>query len=114
MSDTIARVRKSRDASPLDRLCRMLQNMSRRWPNTYLVATVGGFGVRSADGRYLHIVCNGHWSDADLRDFLALFATWLVADPSGLRDSGTRLAGALQQVAEELQQSSGQQKQPIR
>jgi hypothetical protein len=97
MSDTSAQERKSRDASQLDRLLRMLRSMSRRFPRTRLLTTVDGFGASLADGRSLHIVCNGHWSDADLRDFLALFATWLVTDPRRLRVAGIPLDGALQQ-----------------
>jgi hypothetical protein len=91
--DTSALGRKSSGATPLKKLARMLQSMSRRWPKAYLVGTTGGFGVRLGDGTYLHIVTSGDWTSEDMRDFLALFATWLVADPEGLRRADTPLDG---------------------
>lgn len=93
MSDTSAQVRKSSGSSPLDKLSRMLRSMSRRWPNTSLLSTTEGFGVRRIDGSFLHIVYSGQWTDADMRDFLALFATWLVADPERLRPLSQTLDG---------------------
>ena len=101
MNDTTEQVRKSRGSTPLVKLSRMLQSISRRFPRAYLIGTQDAFGVRLEDGTSLHIVCNGRWSDADLRDFLALFATWLVADPDRLREPGIPLAGVSHQVAEE-------------
>jgi hypothetical protein len=82
-------------SSPLGKLSRMLRSMSRRFPQTSLLVTTEGFGVRRIDGSYLHIVYSGHWTDADTRDFLALFATWLVADPAKLRPLGLPLDGVL-------------------
>lgn len=93
MNDTSEQERKSNGATPLRKLARMLQSMSRKYPRAFLVGTVGGFGVRLGDGRYLHIVSNGEWTAEDMRDFLALFATWLVADPEGLRRADTPLGG---------------------
>jgi len=95
MSDTLRQARKSDGATPLKRLVRMLQSTSRNFPKAYLVGTMGGFGVRLGDGRYLHIVSSGEWTNEDMRDFLVLFATWLVADPDGLRRADTPLGGAL-------------------
>ena len=86
---------KSTAASPLKKLVRMLRSMSQRHPTVFLVGTTGGFGARLGDGRYLHIVSNGEWTNEELRDWLALFATWLVADPDGLRRADIRLGGAL-------------------
>lgn len=71
----------------------MLRSTSRRFPKAYLVGTTGGFGVRLGDGTYLHIVSSGAWTNEDMRDFLVLFATWLVADPEGLRRADTPLDG---------------------
>lgn len=108
MSDTIEPVRKSRDASTLAKLCRMLRSMSRRFPKVYLQTTLDGFGVRLADGSYLRIVYSGKWTDEDIRDFLALFATWLVADPDRLHNTGIPLDGVSATVSARLQQSSTQ------
>jgi hypothetical protein len=95
MSDTSEQEPKSSGASPLVKLSRMLRSMSRRWPQTSLLVTAEGFGVRRIDGSYLHIVSSGHWTDEDMRDSLALFATWLVADPAHIRPRGELLDGVL-------------------
>lgn len=106
-SDTSVSVRKSPDVSPLGRLCRTLQSMLRRYPNPYLQTTTDGFGVRLGDGRYLRIVYSGLWTDEDLRDFLALFVTWLAADPAALHNVGIPLDGVLQRVRVLQPQSPG-------
>jgi hypothetical protein len=93
MTDTAKQEPKLTAASPLGKLVRMLRSMSRKYPKAYLVGTTGGFGVRLGDGRYLHIVSNGEWTSEDMRDFLALFVVWLVADPEGLRRADTPLDG---------------------
>lgn len=95
MKDTSELGRKSSVSSPLAKLSRMLRSMSRRWPNTSLLTTMEGFGVRRTDGSYLHIVYSGRWTDEDMRDFLALFVTWLVADPDKLRPPLAHLDGVL-------------------
>ncbi len=92
-SDIFERERKSSAPDPLVKLSRMLASISRRYPHTRLTSTVGDFGVSLGDNRSLHVRCSGQWSDAELRDWLALFATWLVADPAGLRERGIRLDG---------------------
>jgi hypothetical protein len=93
MNGTNEQERKSRESSQREKLLRMLASMSRRFPRTFLIGTRDGFGVRLDDGRYLQVVYSGHWSDADLRDFLVLFATWLVADPTEIRSAGIPLGG---------------------
>lgn len=93
--DTSELAPKSNGATPLKKLVRMLQSTSRKYPKAYLVGTAGGFGVRLGDGSYLHVVSNGVWTPEDMRDFLALFATWLVADPNGLLRADTLLDGRL-------------------
>jgi hypothetical protein len=93
MSDTSVQAHKLIGASPLAKLARMLRSMSRRWPKTSLIRTTGGFGVRLADGRSLRIRTNGEWTNEDIRDCLVLFATWLVADPAGLRLADIPLDG---------------------
>lgn len=101
MNDTTEPGLKSPGSTPLVKLSRMLRSMSRRFPRSYLIGTQDAFGVRLEDGTSLHIVCNGRWSDSDLRDFLALFVIWLVADPDRLRAPGIPLAGVSRQVTEE-------------
>jgi len=93
MTDTSEQGPRSSVSPALAKLVRMLRNMSRKWPRTYLVGTMGGFGVRLGDGRYLHIVSSGEWTNEDMRDCLALFVTWLVADPEGLRRADIPLDG---------------------
>lgn len=93
MSDTTAQEPRSSGATPLGKLSRMLRSMSRRFPRTHLLVTWEGFGVRLEDGSYLHVVRSGRWTPEDLRDFLALFATWLVADPERLLVNSVPLAG---------------------
>lgn len=95
MSVTSELERKFSASSPLVKLSRMLRSMSRKWPNTSLLSTTEGFGVRRIDGSYLHIVYSGHWTDEDMRDCLALFATWLVADPARIRPRTATLDGVL-------------------
>lgn len=89
------------DAIQLKKLSRMLRSMSRRWPNTRLLVTLGDFGVQLDDGRYLHIVRSGNWTAADMRDLLVLFATWLVVEPEKLMRDGELLSGV--SVAESAQ-----------
>lgn len=100
MNDTSAPERKSRGANPLAALSRMLRSTSRNYPNTFLVSTTEGFGVRLADGRSLHVVCNGHWTDQDTRDFLVLFVHFLSADPARIRPRTARLDGVSAEVIE--------------
>jgi hypothetical protein len=107
MNDTAAQERKSPDVSPRGRLLRTLASMSRRFPRTFLQTTADGFGVQLADGAFLRIVYSGRWTDGDLRDFLALFATWLVADPQRLRNGGIPLDGLLLRDRAESLQSNG-------
>lgn len=107
MSGTSELVRRSSASSPLAKLSRMLQSMSRKWPRTSLIVTTDGFGASRIDGSSLHIVRNGQWTDADMRDLLALFATWLVADPDRLRPTRIPLDGVLLTDRLESAQSNG-------
>ena len=107
MSATSERGRKSSGSSPLGKLSRMLASMSRRWPQTSLLVTWEGFGVRRIDGSYLHVVSSGRWTNEDMRDCLALFATWLVADPDKLRPAATLLDGVSLTGLRESARSNG-------
>lgn len=78
---TSAQEPKSSDVTPRAKLARMLRSTSQRFPESRLLLMRDGFGAWLGEGRYLKVRCSGEWSAADLRDFLALFATWLVADP---------------------------------
>jgi hypothetical protein len=104
MSDTNGLVRKSNGATPLVKLARMLQSMSRRFPRTCLIGTRDDFGVLLDDDRSLRIVCNGRWTDEDIRDWLALFATWLVADAATIRSGGIPLDGVSRRVRQASEQ----------
>lgn len=104
MNDTTEPVHKSNGADPVAKLSRMLRSMSRRFPRTFLLTTWEGFGVRLDDGRYLHIVRSGKWTPEDMRDFLALFATWLVADPDRVLGGEQPLAGVSATVLEQSRQ----------
>ncbi len=100
MDDTSALVLKSSGADPLVKLSRMLRNTLRRWTRARLVTTLDGFGVSLDAHTYVKVSVSGPLTDADLRDLLVLFATWLVADPSRLRNDGTPLAGFIARVKE--------------
>lgn len=112
MYDTILQEPTSSASNQLGKLSRMLRSMSRKWPQTSLLVTAEGFGVRRIDGSYLHIVCSGQWTDADMRDFLVLFATWLVADPSKLRPRAETLDGVSLTALRESAPSSGRRNFP--
>lgn len=79
-----ARVRKSKRASPLEALCRMLRNTLRSWPSAKLLHGQAGFGATLDAGQFVWIRYSGQLSAQDLRDLLALFATWCVVDPERL------------------------------
>lgn len=81
MNGTSAQEHRSKDAIRRARLARMLRSTSQKYPQGRLLLMRDGFGASLGDGRYLKVRCSGEWTARDLRDFLALFATWLVADP---------------------------------
>lgn len=107
--DTNGRVRKLPDASPLAKLCRMLQSMSRRFPQGRLSRQSGGFGVSLDASTSMLVSFTGRWTAEDMRDCLALFATWCVADPERIMGGGDKLTGVLQTVTRESEQSSTRQ-----
>lgn len=93
MSVTTEQEPKSSAATPVVKLSRMLRSTLRRYPQAKLLRTLDGFGVWLGEGHSLRVRLSGSWTDADIRDCLALFATWLVADGEYLRSGGTALAG---------------------
>jgi len=62
------------------------------------VQHVGRFGASLDEGTYIRVSYSGRLTVEDMRDCLALFATWLVADPSRLLAPGTALDGVLRTV----------------
>lgn len=84
MSDTYARALRFKKSSPLARLCRMLRSILRNWPTARLLHGRGGFGAQLDANTLIYIRWTGDLTPADLRDCLALFATWLAADSERL------------------------------
>jgi hypothetical protein len=74
-------VPKLRESTARAKLVTMLRNTLRNYPSARLWRFRGGFGV-SLDGHtYLRVSYAGAWTPEDMRDLLALLATWCVADP---------------------------------
>lgn len=93
MNDISAQEPKSSVAAPHEKLLRMLRSTLRKYPRARLMRTQEGFGVSLGEGTFLWITSRGHLSPEDMRDLLALFATWLVVDPNYLRAGGSMLSG---------------------
>lgn len=109
MSDTDARVPTSSAATRKNRLCRMLQNTLRSYPRAKLLHGRGGFGASLDATRSIYVRFVGPLSDQDLRDLLALFATWLAVDPERLRSEGFgEMAGVSRMDDERSYLSNGQ------
>lgn len=94
MSGTSAQERKLSESSPIGKLSRMLRSTLQSFPNAKMCVMQDAFGVYLGDGAYLHIHYSSHLASADMRDLLALFATWLVADESRIRGDFPDLDGA--------------------
>jgi len=104
---TSAREHRSNDVTLVAKLCRMLRSTLRRYPQARLLNTQDAFGVWLDERMYLQVSYSGHWTAEDMRDCLALFATWLIADPSRILSGGTRLDGVLQTAQAASDLSSG-------
>jgi hypothetical protein len=105
MNEVSEQERKSSGATPLVKLSRMLRNIVRRFPQARVEITRDGFGVSLDAQTYMRTSYSGHWTDADMRDCHALFATWYVADGAYLTSGGQRLDGVLRTVQAESEQS---------
>lgn len=103
MNDTSAQVRRSPRATPLNKLCRMLQNTLRSYPRARLLHGRGGFGGSLDANTCIYIRYVGNWSPEDLRDCLALFATWLAVDPDRLIDQVDDVSGGVSRMENERQ-----------
>jgi len=108
MSDTSARVPTSSAAARKNKLCRMLRNTLRNYPRAKLLHGRGGFGASLDAQKSIYIRFVGQLTNEDLRDLLALFATWLVVDPDRLRSEGFgEMAGVSRMDDEQSFLSSG-------
>lgn len=87
MSDTAASERMSSALSPRDRLVRMLRNTLQSYPLARLHRGKDAFGASLGEDTWIRIRWSGRLTDTELRDLLALFATWLVVDPEALREN---------------------------
>jgi hypothetical protein len=105
MSETSATEHRSSESSAPAKLVRMLRSIVRRYPLARLQITRDGFGVSLDATTYMRTSYSGHWTDADMRDLHALFATWYVADGAFLTSGGAALAGVLHKVQAESAQS---------
>lgn len=101
MSDTCGLGPRSRSATPLNKLCRMLRNTLRSYPKAKLLHGRGGFGASLDASSMIYIRYNGRWTAEDLRDCLALFATWLVVDPSRIMDADDEISGGVSRMENE-------------
>ena len=106
MNETSATEHRSNESLAPAKLVRMLRSIVRRYPQARLQITRDGFGVSLDAQTYMRTSYSGHWTDADMRDLHALFATWYVADGAYLTSGGQRLAGVLQTVDLEFARSS--------
>lgn len=84
MNDTSASERMSSAANRVEKLCRMLRNILQSYPNARLLRGRGAFGAVLGDGTSIWIRYSGGLNARDMRDLLALFATWCVVDPGRL------------------------------
>jgi len=66
----------------LETLCRMLRNTLRSYPTAKLLIGKDAFGASLGEGISIWIHYSGLSNAEALRDLLALFATWCVADPA--------------------------------
>jgi len=90
---TSALERKLGESLASRKLSRMLRNTLQSFPTMKLATRRAAFGVFTDDGTYLYVSYSGNLTVDQKRDFLVLFATWLVADPDALLPSNTRPGG---------------------
>lgn len=84
------------------KLIRMLRSTLRRWQTPKLETRRDGFGVFMGGSTFLSVSYSSDLTDMEKRDLLALFATWLVADPETLLPWTIR-QGGLSSTAAEVQ-----------
>lgn len=87
------RVPKLGESIASRKLLAMLRNTQLSYPTMKIMKRRGAFGVFTDDGTYLYVNYSGSLTDLEKRDLLALFATWLIADPDGLLPESTTQDG---------------------
>jgi hypothetical protein len=84
MSATLGQERRLLEFTTGGKLCRMLRNTLRSYPQAKVQATRDVFGAVLDENTYLLIRTSGNLTVMEKRDLLVLFATWLVVDPGFL------------------------------
>lgn len=84
MRGTKGQERRSVESNPTERLSHTLLSMWQRYPSAKVVREQDAFGVLLEDQSYLFIAFGGGLTVADITNFVALFARWLVAEPGYL------------------------------
>lgn len=105
ISDTLRSAPMSKEAIRIGKLCRMLQSTLQSFPNARVHRGRDGFGASLGDGTWIWIRSSGHLSGGQLRDLLALFATWCAVDAGFLLYAQDAMSdgASLTAVAESLQ-----------
>lgn len=88
------RGRKLAESLASRRLLAMLRSTLQSWPKMMLSTQKGEFGASSEGGTYLYVSYSSDLTAEQKRDLLALFATWLIADPDGLLPESTTQSGS--------------------
>lgn len=91
----------SREATRINKLCRMLRNTLQSFPNARVHRGRDGFGASLGGGTWIWIRSSGHLNAGQLRDLLALFATWCVVDPGFLLHAEDAESGGVSLTAAE-------------
>jgi hypothetical protein len=113
MSDTVGQEQMSSALSPRAKLVAMLRNTLRNYPLARLHRGRDVFGVSLGADTWIRIRWSGRLTDTELRDLLALFATWLVVDPEALHESSDDATGGSSAMASEARYlSSGRRVSP--
>jgi hypothetical protein len=92
-SDTYVRELTFSESRRTEKLLRMLQSISERYPTARLLNRPGAFGVYLDADHSLVMFTSGVWTNEELRDWCALFVTWLAVDPAGLRGESMSPSG---------------------
>lgn len=108
--DTYEPEPKFSDAIRLKRLVGMLRNTLRSYPKARLWRFRGGFGASLGGHAYIRVSYSGPLSAEDMRDLLALFATWCAVEPGYVMCTACeRPVGHFAQVELDKLLSRGQQ-----
>jgi hypothetical protein len=111
MRDTSAQEPRLPASRDIERLLHMLQSTSGRFPQAQIRAKRGDIGVYFPEGDSLRIRYPSRLTQAELRDFLALFVVWLAADPEFFDANDTWLVGSSARDRGHLPQRLGRRDQ---